>query len=38
LGNAEPGELTVDEKGGFSDYQPATEIPASSSLIIQLLK
>lgn len=38
LGTGEPGELLVDEQGGFADYQPTTTLPASSSLIIQLRK
>ena len=38
LGTGEPRTLTADAQGGFSAYQPAAELPAYSSLIIQLLK
>jgi glycosidase len=38
LGTGEPGVLEANAQGGFTTYQPAPELPASSSLIIQLLK
>jgi hypothetical protein len=38
LGTGEPGVLEANAQGGFTAYQPAPELPASSSLIIQLLK
>lgn len=37
LGAGEPGELISSAEGGFMDYQPIAELPASSSLIIQFL-
>lgn len=38
LGTGEPGVLEANAQGGFAAYQSASELPASSSLIIQLLK
>lgn len=36
MGAGYPGELNVNEKGGFSGYKPATEIPAYGTLILKI--
>jgi len=37
LGGGEPAAPTIDENGGFSDYQPFATLPAQSTLLIQLV-
>ena len=36
LGEGRVANLTTNENGGFSDYLPVSEIPANSTLVIQL--